>query len=121
MIRKINLAEKFASFDERWSPRIVAEIDDYDIKLAKLEGDFVWHAHEHEDELFIVVKGAMRIDFRDGHVELEEGECVVVPRGLEHKPFAARECQVLLMERKGVVNTGNAEPGRLTAAPNQRI
>lgn len=104
----INLAQKFAQFSERWQPKVIAAMNDYQFKLARLEGDFVWHAHPETDEAFIVVDGALRIDFRDGHVELGPGEMYVVPRGVEHKPFAASEVKVLLIEPGGTINTGDA-------------
>lgn len=106
---KVNLAEKFALFSEHWSPKVVGELDDYEIKLVKLQGDFVWHKHDAEDELFLVVEGDMTIQLRDRDVELRAGEFFVVPKGIEHKPIAEKECRVLLFERKGVVNTGDAE------------
>lgn len=118
---KVNLAAKFALFDERWSPKIVGTLDDYEIKLAKLEGEFVWHKHEHDDELFLVVAGRMSIDLRDRTVELEEGEFLVVPRGVEHRPRAERECRVLLLERAGLLNTGDAPHGALTRHSPDRI
>jgi mannose-6-phosphate isomerase-like protein (cupin superfamily) len=118
---KINLGAKLAAFSEHWSPMLVETIDDYDIKLVKLQGDFVWHSHAAEDELFLVLKGAFRMDFRDRQVTLGAGEMIVVPRGVEHKPFAEQECEVLLLERRGVVNTGNAAPGALTRSTIERI
>ncbi len=108
-MEKVNLAEKFALFSEPWSPKVVGELDDYEIKLVKLQGDFVWHKHDAEDELFLVVEGEMTIQLRDRDVELRAGEFFVVPKGIEHKPFAEQECRVLLFERKGVLNTGDAE------------
>ncbi|HEX6833116.1 MAG TPA: cupin domain-containing protein [Rudaea sp.] len=110
----INLRDKLARFSEHWSPRVIAEMNDYQFKLVKLQGEFVWHSHADTDEVFFVVDGAMAIDFRDGRVELKTGEMVVVPRGVEHKPFAQEECRVLLIEPRGVVNTGEAG-GALTA------
>jgi mannose-6-phosphate isomerase-like protein (cupin superfamily) len=107
----INLNDKLALFSAQWSPRIVAQMNDYHFKLVKIEGDFVWHSHSETDEAFIVLAGQMRIDFRDGAVELGPGEMFVVPRGVEHKPFATRECAVLLVEPAGTVNTGDAVGG----------
>ncbi|UTD54613.1 cupin domain-containing protein [Halomonas sp. MS1] len=104
----VNLSEKFSKFAEHWSPRVVAEMNDYQIKLAKFQGDFVWHDHKDTDEVFLVVKGAMGIELRDGTVHLSEGEIYVVPRGVEHRPFAEDECHVLLIEPQGVVNTGDS-------------
>lgn len=110
----IRLSEKLASFDERWSPRVVAELNDYQFKLAKFEGAFTWHAHQDTDEAFLVLEGEMDIEFRDGRVTLRAGDLFVVPRGVEHRPAAARECHVLLVEPRGVINTGDAG-GVLTA------
>lgn len=104
----INLAEKFAAFSDRWQPKVIAAMNDYQFKLVKLEGDFVWHAHPETDETFIVIDGQLRIDFRDGHVDLGPGEMYIVPRGVEHKPFAANECKVLLIEPGSTINTGDA-------------
>lgn len=103
----VNLAEKFSKFSEYWSPRVVAEMNDYQFKLAKFQGDFVWHDHKDTDEVFLVVKGQMGIELRDDVVHLSEGEMYVVPKGVEHRPFAESECHVLLIEPRGVVNTGD--------------
>ena len=111
----INLGDKFGKFSERWSPRVVARMNDYHFKLARIEGEFVWHAHAETDEVFIVVGGEMTIEFRDGRVELRAGEMFVVPRGVEHKPTAQRECMLMLVEPAGTINTGDAG-GELTAA-----
>ena len=110
----INLKEKLDAFDECWSPRVIAELNDYQFKLAKLDGEFVWHEHPDTDEAFLVISGEMSIELRDGCVRLGEGELFVVPRGTEHRPVAEAGCQVLLVEPRGVVNTGNAG-GDLTA------
>lgn len=112
----INLAGKLALIAEHWRPHVVAEMNDYQFKLVKLQGDFVWHDHPDTDETFIVLEGRLRIEFRDGVVELGPGEMYVVPRGVEHKPCADDEVHVLLIEPRGVVNTGNSG-GELTA-PN---
>ena len=112
----VNLAAKLAAINEQWQPRVVAEMNDYQFKLVKLEGEFVWHSHADTDETFIVLDGELRIDFRDGAVQLRAGEMYVVPRGVEHKPFAARETQVLLIEPRGVLNTG--DQGGERTAPN---
>ena len=109
----INLAEKLNAFNERWSPRVVAEMNDYQFKLAKLEGDFVWHNHEDTDEVFIVVKGSMDIKMEHETVHLSEGEMYVVPKGVEHKPCAQDECKILVIEPRGVINTGDSG-GELT-------
>lgn len=114
-MEKVNLAEKFAMFSDHWSPKIVETIDDYDIKVVKVEGDFVWHQHDDADEMFFVIKGELDMDYRDKRVTLGPGELVVVPKGVEHKPHAANECEILLLERKGLVNTGDAENSELTA------
>ncbi|MGM0784009.1 MULTISPECIES: cupin domain-containing protein [Halomonadaceae] len=110
----VNLAEKFAKVSEFWSPRVVAEMNDYQFKVAKFEGEFIWHDHQETDEVFLVISGSMGIEFREGTVRLSEGEMYVVPRGVEHKPFADSECHVLLIEPRGVVNTGD-EGGDLEA------
>ena len=110
----INFAEKFAAFSERWSPRIIAQMNDYHFKLVKIQGEFVWHAHADTDEVFIVVDGELTIHFRDGEVVLRSGEMFVVPRGVEHKPVARRECKMMLVEPAGTINTGNAQ-SELTA------
>ncbi len=111
----INLAEKLAKFSERWSPRVIAEMNDYQFKLVKLQGEFVWHDHKDTDEVFLVVDGEMEIGFRDRTVTVRAGELLVVPKGVEHITRAAQECHVLLVEPRGVVNTGDAG-GDLTAA-----
>jgi mannose-6-phosphate isomerase-like protein (cupin superfamily) len=113
----INLADKFEKFTEKWSPRVVAQMNDYHFKLARVEGEFVWHSHAETDEVFIVVEGELAIEFRDGRVELKAGEMFVVPRGVEHKPVAERECKLMLVEPAGTVNTGDAR-GELTARDN---
>ncbi len=105
--KAINLAEKFGLLDVQWQPRVVAEMNDYQFKVVKLEGDFMWHDHPETDETFLVLEGALRIDFRDGSVDLSEGELFVVPRGVEHKPHAEKEVKLMLIEPKGVLNTGH--------------
>ncbi|HBO1440408.1 TPA: cupin domain-containing protein [Pseudomonas aeruginosa] len=110
----INFAAKLALFDDRWQPRVIAQMNDYQFKLVKIEGDFVWHSHADTDETFIVLAGRLRIDFRDGAVHLGPGEMYVVPRGVEHKPFAEGEVRMLLVEPCGVRNTGN-QGGERTA------
>jgi len=111
----VNLAAKAASIPEQWSPRVVAELNDYQFKVVRIAGDFVWHDHPDTDEAFLVLDGTLRIDFRDGAVTLGPGELFVVPRGVEHKPYAEREVRLLLVEPRGVVNTGSAG-GERTAA-----
>lgn len=113
-INKINLPEKFSLFSDHWSPKVIAELNDYQFKLAKFSGEFAWHSHAHTDEVFLVVDGAMGIQFRDKVVYLGAGEMIVVPKGVEHKPFAETECSVMLIEPRGVINTGDAG-GELTA------
>jgi mannose-6-phosphate isomerase-like protein (cupin superfamily) len=108
-VKKINLKDKLSKFSEHWSPRIIAEMNDYQFKLAKIKGEFVWHDHKDTDEVFIVIEGTMSIEFRDGIVDLGEGELCVVPKGVEHKPYAENECKIMLVEPRGVVNTGDAE------------
>ena len=110
----LNFAQKFDLFDDQWSPKVIAEMNDYQFKIVKIEGDFVWHDHQDTDETFIVLEGQLRIDLRDGYVSLGKGEMYVVPKGVEHKPFAEKEVKVLLIEPRGVVNTGR-EAGDLTA------
>ena len=110
----INFTEKFALFDEHWSPRVIAEMNDYQFKLAKLRDTFVWHAHADTDETFVVIAGTLRMRFRDREEVVQAGEMIVVPRGVEHCPHAEDECHVLLIEPRGVVNTGEAG-GELTA------
>ena len=104
----INFNDKFAMFNNHWSPRVIAEMNDYQFKLVKVEGDFVWHHHPDTDEVFIVMEGALDIEFEDGKVSLLAGEMFVVPKGVRHKPSATQECKLLLVEPKGVVNTGDA-------------
>lgn len=103
----INIKDKFTKFHEHWSPRVIAEMNDYQFKLAKVEGEFVWHQHPDTDEVFIVVEGSLTIEFRDGNVELNTGEMFVVPKGVEHKPIARNECKIMLVEPRGVINTGD--------------
>ena len=106
--KAINFTEKFTKFTKQWSPKIIAQMNDYHFKLVKVEGDFTWHDHPTTDEVFIVLDGSLRIDFRDGSVTLNSGEMAVVPKGVEHKPFAAKECKILLVEPAGTVNTGDS-------------
>lgn len=119
-MEKVNLQEKLASFSDHWNPRIVAELNGQHVKLVKFQGPFVWHHHENEDELFLVVKGRFRMEFRDRDVWLEEGEFLVVPRGVEHRPVAEEEVQVVLFEPASTVNTGNVVEER-TRRELQRI
>lgn len=110
----INFDQKLGLFDEHWKPKVIAEMNDYQFKIVKIQGNFVWHDHPDTDETFIVLDGRLRIDFRDGQVTLNPGEMYVVPRGVEHKPFAEDEVKMLLIEPRGVVNTGDQD-GELTA------
>ena len=113
----INLNEKLGKFNDHWSPKIIAQLNDYHFKLVKFQGEFVWHSHADTDEVFITLDGEMSIEFRDGKVELKAGEMYVVPKGVEHKPFAESQCKIMLVEPAGTVNTGDAG-GDLTAEDN---
>jgi mannose-6-phosphate isomerase-like protein (cupin superfamily) len=119
-VDKVNLKEKFALFNDAWSPKIVGELNDSYVKLVKLRGEFVWHHHDNEDELFLVVSGNLRIRFRDKDVALRPGEFIIVPRGVEHMPVADQECHILLLEPKSTLNTGNVRNER-TLAELERI
>ena len=110
--KAINFQEKFSLFTEQWQPKVVAEMNDYQFKIVRLEGDFIWHDHKDTDETFIVLEGNLRIDFRDGVVNLSAGEMYVVPKGVEHKPFADGEVKLLLIEPRGVMNTGQETSNR---------
>ncbi|NEU24682.1 cupin domain-containing protein [Paenibacillus polymyxa] len=112
--QSIKLREKLSKFSEHWSPKVIGEMNDYQFKLVKIVGDFVWHDHQDTDEVFIVLEGEMFIDFRDGRVQVSQGEMFIVPKGVEHKPFAKEECHIMLVEPRGVVNTGGTE-SELTA------
>lgn len=116
----IDLADKLSQFDEYWSPRIVGEVNDSYVKLAKLNGEFVWHSHEHEDELFLVVKGRLTIRFRDKDVHLEEGQMIIVEKRVEHQPVAESEAHVLIVEPKSTLNTGDVVNDR-TVVDLERI
>jgi mannose-6-phosphate isomerase-like protein (cupin superfamily) len=119
-LQKVNLAEKLSLFSEHWSPKIVGELNGQHVKLVKLQGEFVWHHHDEEDELFLVVNGRFRMEFRDREVWLEEGEFIVVPRGVEHRPVAEEEVSVLLFEPASTLNTGNVRD-EMTVAELDRI
>jgi mannose-6-phosphate isomerase-like protein (cupin superfamily) len=112
----INLANKLSLFSDHWSPKIIAQVNDHQFKLVKFAGEFVWHAHEGTDEVFIVLEGGLTIDFRDGAAVLGPGEMIVIPKGVEHRPRAQKECRVMLVEHAGTVNTGDAESD--LTAPN---
>lgn len=120
MIEKVNLVQKFDLFDECWSPRIAGELNNSYVKLAKLKGEFVWHHHDNEDELFLVVTGHLTIRLREGDIELDPGEFVIIPRGIEHLPVAAEEVHVLLLEPKSTLNTGNVH-SEWTVADLKRV
>jgi mannose-6-phosphate isomerase-like protein (cupin superfamily) len=119
-MEKVNLEEKFRLFDDAWHPRIIGELNDSYIKAVRLRGKFVWHHHENEDEMFLVVKGVLRMRFRDGDIEVRPGEFIIVPRGVEHLPVADSECQIVLIEPKTTLNTGNLQNER-TVAELKRI
>ncbi|MDX5434673.1 MAG: cupin domain-containing protein [Halomonas sp.] len=104
--KAIDIRQKLGLLNEQWSPRVIAEMNDYQFKVVKIEGDFIWHDHPETDEVFLVIKGNLRIDFRDGAVNLAAGEMFVVPKGVEHKPFAEQEAEVMLIEPRGILNTG---------------
>ncbi len=118
---KVNLVEKFALFTDHWHPRIIGEVQGMHVKIAKLQGEFVWHHHEHEDELFFVVKGRLLLKFRDRDVWLDEGEFLIVPRGVEHLPVAEEEVHLMMIEPVGTVNTGSATDSDRTRADLETI
>lgn len=115
-MNKVNLTEKFSLFSEHWSPKIVGELNDSYVKVAKIKGEFVWHQHKNEDELFLIHKGRLLIKFRDRDVILEEGEMLIIPRGVEHKPVADEEVELILIEPKTTINTGDVESDLTTDA-----
>ena len=115
--KPFNIKEKLSKFSDLWSPKIIAQMNDYHFKLVKFQGDFVWHRHRDTDEVFIVLDGEMSVEFRDGKVDLKAGEMFVVPKGVEHKPQAQKECRIMLVEPVGTINTGDAG-GDLTAKDN---
>ena len=114
----INLNEKFSIFQEQWKPKVIAELNNYQFKIAKIKGDFIWHSHSDTDEAFIVISGKLRIDFRDGAVTIDQGEMFIVPKGVEHKPYAEKEVQLMLIEPGGVKNTGDEAINEITAENN---
>lgn len=116
-VQRIDLREKFASFTDRWSPKIVAHLNGQDVKVVKIQGEFPWHHHADEDELFLVHRGRLRIEFRDRAVELGEGQMLVVPRGVEHRPVAESEAEIMLFEPAGTLNTGNLVNERTVESP----
>lgn len=119
LVDTVNLREKLALFQDHWSPRVVGELNGQHVKLVKFQGEFVWHKHAHEDELFLVVHGRFRMEFRDRRVELEEGEFLIVPRGVEHRPVADEEVHVLLFEPAGTLNTGDVRDERTVHEPQR--
>lgn len=118
-MEKVNLREKLALFSEHWSPRIAGELNGQQVRLVKFQGPFTWHQHENEDELFLVVKGRFRMELRDRSIDLEEGEFLIVPRGVEHRPVADEEVHVLLFEPATTLNTGNVENERTVKEPRR--
>jgi len=118
-VDKVSLAQSFARFDDHWAPKLVGAVDDYDVKLVKVQGEFTWHKHDEEDEFFFVVGGRLTIQLRDRDVDLDEGEFFVVPKGVEHCPKADNEARVMLFERRGVVNTGDVREARTVLEPER--
>lgn len=116
---KINLEQKFSQFSDYWTPRVLGDVNDAQAKVAKLKGEFVWHRHDHEDELFLVVRGRLRIEFREREVTLGPGELLIVPRGVEHRPVADEEVHVLLVEPRETLNTGNVRNERTVERPER--
>ncbi len=116
--KKININNKLKKFSDYWSPKVIAEMNDYQFKLAKISGEFIWHHHESTDEVFFIIKGNMIIEFRDRLVELTKGEMYVVPKGVEHKPYAEKECHIMLIEPRGIVNTGQITNERTAVNDN---
>lgn len=116
---KVNLSEKFSRFDDLWNPKIVGELNGQHVKLAKIKGEFVWHTHDNEDEMFLVIKGSMTIELRDQRVNLNEGEFFIVPRGVEHRPIAVDEAHIMLFEPAGTVNTGRVEHAYTVRDPDR--
>ena len=119
-MKKINFKSKFSKFDDQWSPKVIAEMNDYQFKLVRIEKDFVWHKHDDTDEVFIVIEGTIFIEFEDGTIEINKGEMLVVPKGTKHKPFAEKEAKIMLVEPSGIVNTGDIED-KLTAPNDQWV
>ena len=119
-MKKINFKSKFEKFNDLWSPKVIAEMNDYQLKLVKIKDDFVWHEHNDTDEVFIVINGVIWIEFKDETIQINTGEMIVVPKGTKHRPYATEEAQIMLVEPKGVVNTGDIESD-LTALDDQWI
>ncbi len=120
MKKKINFKNKFQKFSEHWTPKVIAEMNDYQFKLVKVKGEFIPHKHDETDEVFIVIEGILNIEFSDKTIQLDSGEMIVVPKGITHKPFSKKECKILLVEPKNTINTGDAG-GELTSPNNQWI
>ena len=118
--KKVNFKEKFNKFSEHWTPKVIAEMNDYEFKLVKIKNDFVWHHHKSTDETFVVLEGCMSIEFETETVELAEGEMLVVPKGTKHRPFADNEAKIMIIEPKETLNTGNTK-GKLTAPNNEWV
>ena len=118
--KKVNIKQKFSKITEYWAPKVLAEMNDYQFKIAKIKGEFIWHNHKHTDEVFIVIEGEMKIEFHDKILNLSEGDLYVVHKGEEHKPCSERECKIMLVEPKGVIITGN-EINSLNAENDQRV
>ena len=119
-MKKINLKSKFQEFTDQWSPKVIEEMNDYQFKLVKIENDFTWHKHDDTDETFLVIEGKMGIEFEDQTVELSEGEMIVIPKGKKHKPYADKEAKIMIIEPKGVINTGDVT-NDLTAKNDQWV
>lgn len=119
-MKKINLKKKFEKFSDHWSPKVIAELNDYQFKLVKIKDDFVWHNHQHTDEAFIVINGTIYIEFEDKTEEINEGEMIIVPKGINHKPFAKNEAEIMIIEPRGVINTGQVND-KLTAPNDEWI
>ena len=118
--KKINIKHKFSKFSEYWSPKVLAEMNDYQFKIAKIKGEFIWHNHSETDEVFIVIEGSMKILLKGETIKLSKGDLYVVPKGIDHKPVAEKECKLMLVELKGTKNTGS-ETHKLTSEDNQWI
>jgi mannose-6-phosphate isomerase-like protein (cupin superfamily) len=119
--QKVNFNDKLSKFNEHWSPKLIGEINDHDMKIAKIQGEFTWHHHEDSDEYFYVVSGTLLIQFRDGDVTINAGEIIVVPAGVEHKPVAVEECHIVMIEKRGTVNTGSASGDERTVDVLERL
>ena len=118
-MKKINFKSKFDKFNDHWSPKVIAEMNDYQFKLAKIKDDFIWHEHNDTDEAFIVISGVIWIEFKDETIQINAGEMIIVPKGTKHRPYAKEEAQIMLVEPKGVINTGDIESD--LTAPNDQL